>query len=139
MLVPLGYRLSNHPNIVCKLKKAMYRLKYFRGAWFGWFTRAMKDCGYKQNNRDHMMFLKHMNKGGMVVLIFYVDDILIIGNDEEEIKNLNEGLAQQFDVKSLGTLKYFWELRWHILKRAFLFININIYIYIELADGKKYA
>ena len=49
------------------------------------------------------MFLKHMNKGGMVVLIFYVDDILIIGNDEEEIKNRNEGLAQKFDVKSLGT------------------------------------
>ena len=40
-------------------------------------------------------------------LFFYVDDILITGNDEEEIKDISEGLARQFDIKSLGTLKYF--------------------------------
>ena len=34
-----------------------------------------------------------MNKGDKTVLIFYVDDILITGNDGKEIKNLSEGLA----------------------------------------------
>ena len=38
-----------------------------------------------------------------VVLIIYLDDILVIGNDEEEIKDINEGLVRQFDIKSLGT------------------------------------
>ena len=46
-----------------------------------------------------------MNKSGIAVLIVYVDDILITENDDEEIKNLSEGLAQQFDMKSLRTLK----------------------------------
>ena len=65
----------------------------------------MKDCGYKQSNGDQTLFIKHMNKSGMAVLIVYVDDILITENDDEEIKNLSEGLAQQFDIKSLRTLK----------------------------------
>ena len=51
----------------------------------------MKDCGYKKSNGDHTLFMKHTSKGGMVVLIVYVDDILITGNDEEEIKNISEG------------------------------------------------
>ena len=42
-----------------------------------------------------------MNKGGITVVSVYQDDILITWNDGEEIKNINEGLAQQFDVKSL--------------------------------------
>ena len=62
----------------------------------------MKDCCYKQINGNHTD--KHIDK---VVLIIYVDDILIIGNDEEEIKDISEGLARQFDIKSLRTLKYF--------------------------------
>ena len=67
----------------------------------------MRDCGYKQSNGDHTLFIKHTAKGGMTVLIVYVDDILITGNDEEEIKDISEGLARQFDIKALGTLKYF--------------------------------
>ena len=53
----------------------------------------MKDCGYKQSIRDHTLFIKHTDKGGMVVLIVYVDDILITRNDEKEIKDISEGLA----------------------------------------------
>ena len=53
----------------------------------------MKDRGYKQSNGDYALFIKHTNKGDMVVLIVYVNDILITWNDEEEIENLDEGLA----------------------------------------------
>ena len=101
MSIPPGYQLSNHPNIMCKLKKALDRLKQSPRAWFGRFTRAMKDSGYKQSIRDHTLFIKHANKGGMVFLIVYVDDILITQKDE--------GLAQKIDIKSLRTLKYFQE------------------------------
>ena len=91
MSVPPGYQLSNHPNIVYKLEKALYGLSQSPRAWFGRFTQAMKDYGYRQSYGDHPLFIKHTNKGGMTILIVYVDDILITGNDEEEIKNLSEG------------------------------------------------
>ena len=36
-----------------------------------------------------------------------MDDILIIGSDVEEIHSLSMALAQQFEMKALGTHKYF--------------------------------
>jgi hypothetical protein len=37
----------------------------------------------------------------------YVDDIVITGDDHEEISHLKKHLAQEFEVKDLGHLRYF--------------------------------
>ena len=37
----------------------------------------------------------------------YVDDIVITGDDVEEIKKLMEKLGKAFEVKDLGPLRYF--------------------------------
>nr|GEW72111.1 putative ribonuclease H-like domain-containing protein [Tanacetum cinerariifolium] len=61
---------------------------------------------YKQSNSDHTLFLRH--RGDRVTcLIIYVDDMIIIGNDESEIKKLKEGLCVEFKMKDLGNLRYF--------------------------------
>jgi len=41
------------------------------------------------------------------VLAVYVDDIIITGDDEMEIKCLKGNLSREFEVKDLGQLKYF--------------------------------
>jgi hypothetical protein len=52
------------------------------------------------------MFYRH--KGSCaVVLAIYVDDIVITGDDVEEIKSLKETLGRAFEVKDLGPLRYF--------------------------------
>ncbi|RVX07207.1 Retrovirus-related Pol polyprotein from transposon RE2 [Vitis vinifera] len=43
---------------VCKLKKSLYGLKQSPRAWFGRFTKSMRDFGYCQSNSDHTLFLK---------------------------------------------------------------------------------
>jgi hypothetical protein len=40
-------------------------------------------------------------------LAVYVDDIIITGDDEEEIKQLKKKLSKEFEVKDLGQLRYF--------------------------------
>ena len=35
----------------------------------------------------------------------YVDDIVVTGNDGEEINSLNAYLQTEFEIKDLGTLK----------------------------------
>ena len=37
----------------------------------------------------------------------YVDDIIVTGNDVDEIRNLKRHLTSNFDIKSLGQLTYF--------------------------------
>lgn len=45
--------------------------------------------------------------GKVTVLIVYVDDMIITGDDEEEISRLQKELATEFEMKNLGGLKYF--------------------------------
>jgi hypothetical protein len=45
--------------------------------------------------------------GKTVTLIIYVDDMIVIGNDEEGISELQRYLASEFEMKDLGELKYF--------------------------------
>ena len=53
------------------------------------------------------MFYKHSIDGKIAILIVYVDDIILTGNDTIEIRNLKRILASEFEVKDLGFLRYF--------------------------------
>ncbi|XP_022869604.1 uncharacterized protein LOC111389002 [Olea europaea var. sylvestris] len=66
----------------------------------------MRKYGFHQSNSDHTLFLKH-RRGKTTALIVYVDDMIIIGDDSEEISCLQKQLAAEFEMKNLGGLKYF--------------------------------
>lgn len=53
------------------------------------------------------MFVKHTGDGRMVVLIAYMDDIILIGYDDEDIYRLKKHLALKFEIKELLPLHYF--------------------------------
>ena len=42
----------------------------------------------------------------MVFLVLCVDDILLIGNNEETLLNVKKWLAEQFQMKDLGEASY---------------------------------
>ena len=107
MEIPPEIGGSMYEGKVCKLKKALYGLKQSPRAWFGRFTQAMKILGYQQCNGEHTLFFKHTFPNLLTILIVYVDDILITGNNLEEIKCLERHLHKNFQVKQIGPLKYF--------------------------------
>ena len=106
MEVPPCYSNPEMVGKVCRLKKSLYGLKQSPRAWFDRFRRALCAMGYKQCNGDHTVFYKHSRRK-ITVLAVYVDDIIISGDDEMEIKCLKGNLSREFEVKDLGQLKYF--------------------------------
>jgi len=84
MEIPSGYGVTNEGNKVCRLKKALYGLKQSPLAWFGRFTQAMVSLGSLQNRGDHTLFMKHSQDGKLILLLVYVDDMIIAGDDEIE-------------------------------------------------------
>ena len=52
------------------------------------------------------MFFKQRN-GKKIILIVYVDDIILTGDDIEEMGRLKKVLATEFEVKDLGKMRYF--------------------------------
>ncbi|KAJ9675533.1 hypothetical protein PVL29_024456 [Vitis rotundifolia] len=107
MEIPPGFEGSMAKNQVCKLQKSLYGLKQSPRAWFDRFTKAVLKLGYKQGQADHTLFVKKSHAGKMAILIVYVDDIILSGNDMEELQNLKKYLSEEFEVKDLGNLKYF--------------------------------
>ena len=43
----------------------------------------------------------------MTALLVYVDNIIVTGKDMDEQQDLRSKLAQNFEIKNLGLLKYF--------------------------------
>ena len=67
----------------------------------------MKKFGYDQYHTDHTMFVKYSTSRKKAILIVYVDDIILTGDNVEEILKLKRFLAKEFEIKDLGNIKYF--------------------------------
>uniref|UniRef100_A0A803KVP7 Uncharacterized protein n=1 Tax=Chenopodium quinoa TaxID=63459 RepID=A0A803KVP7_CHEQI len=61
---------------------------------------------YRQSKFDYSLFIKENNSSTTAILV-YVDDLLITGNDKEEIQVLKSLLSSHFHMKDLGKLRYF--------------------------------
>ena len=62
--------------------------------------------GYTASPYDSALFLRHTDKG-IILLLLYVDDMIITGDDLSGIQELKDFLSQQFKMKNLGHLSYF--------------------------------
>ena len=107
MELPPGFFDNQGNKKVCKLNKSLYGLKQSPRAWFGRFSQVLRRYRYSQGYADHTMFYKHSVDGKIAILIVYVDDIILPGDDIDGLEKLKRVLANEFEVKDLGFLRYF--------------------------------
>jgi len=62
--------------------------------------------GYIISTADHSLFLKTTDNH-ITALLVYVDDIVLTGNNTEEITHITNLLHQHFKIKNLGVLTFF--------------------------------
>jgi hypothetical protein len=98
---PLGYVDQTHPNLVCRLKKALYDLKQAPRAWLDKIGQYLVTSGFQTSNVDFSLHVKKIDHG-IVAIVIYVDDLIIIGNSDEDIFDLKKFLNQKFEMKDLG-------------------------------------
>ncbi|KAL4030142.1 hypothetical protein IC575_008377 [Cucumis melo] len=56
---------------------------------------------------DHTLFTKASKTGKIAILIVYVDDIVLTGDDQTKISQLKQRMGDEFEIKDLENLKYF--------------------------------
>jgi hypothetical protein len=105
MKPPPGFSVRN-PRMVCKLKKSLYGHKQAPRCWFAKFSTALKHFGFTQSRSDYSLFVLRKQTVHIVVLV-YVDDLVIGGNDHAAINGFKDYLHSCFYMKDLGKLKYF--------------------------------
>ncbi|KAH9650552.1 protein kinase domain-containing protein [Citrus sinensis] len=125
--LPPGFEKSLGSDKVCRLRKSLYGLKQSPRAWFERFGKAVISYGFLQSQGDHTIFYKHSKDGKITILIVYVDDIILTGDDETELAALKKRLAKKFQIKDLGVLKYFLGMEFARSKEG-IFVNQRKYV-----------
>ncbi|XP_019058277.1 PREDICTED: uncharacterized protein LOC109116755 [Tarenaya hassleriana] len=110
MTIPPGYSVLQGkpipPNLVCKLRKSLYGLKQASRQWNIKISGVLLASGFLQSVADTSVFVRRVGSSLVVVLI-YVDDILLSGNDSTLIDSTKVTLQSKFEIKDLGPPQYF--------------------------------
>jgi hypothetical protein len=95
--IPLGH--------VCCLRRALYGLQAPR-AWFVRFISVITVAGFSSSEHDHALYV-HVSPKGRTLLLLYVDDMLITGDNSKHISHVKQHLSKEFHMSDLGPLSYF--------------------------------
>ena len=101
MQQPEGFLSPGNENKVCKLGKSLYGLKQAPKQWHEKFDETTLSNGFKINKSDKCVYIRYTDIGYVIVCL-YVDDLLILGNNNAIIKSTKDMLSSRFDMKDLG-------------------------------------
>ena len=122
---PPGFINEDLLNHVCKLNRSLYGLKQAPRAWLNKLFQCLLHLGFYYGKIDSSLFI--LRKGqSIVLLLIYVDDIIVTGNDNNIISDLISTLSSEFSLKDLGSLHYFLGLEVKYLPNG-LFVSQTKY------------
>ena len=85
-----------------KLEKALYGLKQSPLAWYNTITEFLLYIGFERCLSDKCFF-----KMNDILLLIYVDDILMVGPDEDILSDIVKQLETKFEVTDIGKVHDF--------------------------------
>ncbi|GKV50006.1 hypothetical protein SLEP1_g56724 [Rubroshorea leprosula] len=133
-------RLNHPPNKVCRLRRALYGLKQSPRTWYGKFSATISEFGFTSSPHDTALFIRK-TAWGMVLLLLYVDDMIITGDDVTCVEELKQSLSQKFEMKDLGVLSYFLGLEVTFSHDGYMLSQVkyasDLVSKVELNDGKS--
>jgi hypothetical protein len=105
MSQPEGYISEGEEHLVCKLKRSIYGLKQSARAWNAKINDIMLKEGFTRSRADQCLYTKFKNNKWMYVLV-YVDDLIVVHDDDEVIAEFGEVLNRSFQTNDLGDVTY---------------------------------
>ena len=105
---PEGFVAKGEENKVCRLVQSLYGLKQAGRVWNRTFAHTIKnELGFKTIHSDVGVYvIDHHHKRGDsnmdMILISYVDDLLLLGEDLSKIEDVQHQLGKLYQMKDLG-------------------------------------
>ena len=110
MKKPNGFIVKGMKELVCKLKKSLYCLKQSPRMWYQKFDTYILGLGFVRSKVDHYVYSKQVGDH-FVNIVLYVDDMLLIGNNKDVIKEVKSQLYSKFEMKDIDVANFIWEWR----------------------------
>nr|GEW25602.1 hypothetical protein [Tanacetum cinerariifolium] len=102
---PEGFVNPKYLNHVCKLKRSIYGLKQASRQWNKRFDDEIKKFDFTKNPDETCVYIK-ASGSYIAILILYVNDILLMGNNIPMIQDVKSYLGRSFAMKDLGEAAY---------------------------------
>jgi len=104
MKPPKGH--PSYGNSFWKLNKALYGLKQSGREWNNKLNDILLKIDFRRLTSEPCVYVKENGAKDIVcILAVYVDDILLIGK-ENEIKNVKKQINTNFDIKDIGEVDF---------------------------------
>ena len=91
--------------MVCKLKKSLYGLKQSPRMWYQKFDTYILGLGFVRSKVDHCVYSKRVGDH-FINIVLYVDDMFLIGNNKDFIKEVKSQLSSKFDMNDFGAANF---------------------------------
>jgi hypothetical protein len=98
---PPGFDIPE--GMVLKLIKAVYGTKQGGRVWYEDIRQTLREMGYERIEADHAVFVRHLNST-LSIIILYVDDITMLGNNLDVILQDKKALQQRYQMTDLGEI-----------------------------------
>nr|GEU28933.1 copia protein [Tanacetum cinerariifolium] len=103
---PPRFEDLDFPDKVYKVEKTFYGLHQALRAWYETMSTYLLDSGFKRGHIDKTLFIKR-NKGDILLVQVYVDDIIFGSTKKEMLKQKKEGIFIYQDKYVAEILKKF--------------------------------
>ena len=105
-----------------KLLKTLYGLKQSGRCWNATIDGLITSLDFKKSKLDPCIYYKRNNKGRVMMMWLYVDDVLFAFHDDEELQSVTTKLEERFSIKMLGPVRKFLEITVHETEKRFFSI-----------------
>jgi hypothetical protein len=99
---PPGFVIAGKESKVLRLRKALYGLRQAPRAWNAKLDSTMSGLGFKRSSSEHAVYVRNKLLVGV-----YVDDLVITGSINDDIKHFKEEMKGTFRMSDLGLLSYY--------------------------------
>ena len=103
---PDGYRVSGgEEQHVWKLQKSLYGLKQAGRAWNKTMDAALINMGFRPTHSDSCVYVMRDDDSVMYLLV-YVDDLLLVASDADQLASVKAQLSSRFEMKDMGEAQF---------------------------------
>src|SRR5271169_774299 len=84
----------------------LYGLKQSPREWYRTITPVLEEFGFVRCESDHSIFVL-MRNGYTTYIALYVDDLLIISENDDDLAEVKRWLTDRFEMKDMGVARKF--------------------------------
>eukprot|EP00253_Pinus_taeda_P030191 PITA_30191 len=93
-------------SLVCRLKKSLYGLKQGHRAWYAKMDSFLLSQNFETCKCDPNVYMLRTHDS-LLILVFYVDDLLITGSSTSAFATAKRALHDRFLMTDMGPLHFF--------------------------------